>query len=127
MYSKNDLKVNVDKNDLVTILQVNRAKHASDYETAKKGFRKLLVEELEGKLRAAKAGEKVELRFENQSPKSYIEEYDDVIEMLQMATNNEIELTHVQYKQWVKDEWDWKEHWSLSNIAYLSAAPDEEQ
>lgn len=126
MYSKNDLRVKVDKNDLVAKLQVNRAQHAADYEKAKKGFRKLLIEELRGKLKAAENGEKVELRFTNQTPTNNLEEYDDVIGMLEMATDTEIELTHVQYKQWVQDKWDWKEHWSMSNVAYLSAAPDEE-
>jgi hypothetical protein len=126
MYSKNDLKVSVDKGTLVAKMQVNRAQHAADYEKAKKGFRKLLIEELEEKLEDAKNGESVSLRFEANAPESHLEDYDDVIDMLHMANDGEIELSHVQFKQWVQDKWDWKEQWGFMNAVSLSAAPDEE-
>lgn len=122
MYSNNELKIKVNKDELVKTLKANRDKHSSDYDKAKQGFRKLLVVELEKKLQAAKDGKKVTLNFKNQKPTNNLNDYDDVIGMLELATDTEIELNHVQYKQYVQDEWDWKRQWSTSNVAYLSAA-----
>jgi len=107
MYSNNELKVKVDKGELLSTLKTNRQKHHDDYEKAKVGFRKLLIVELEKKLKAAKEGKKVPLTFNNQKPTNNLNDYDDVIGMLELATDTTIELSHIQYKQYIKNEWDW--------------------
>lgn len=122
MYSENKLKVNVKRDNLIFTLNKNMAKHKDDYTKAKKGFIKLLDEELTEKLEDLRAGNKVDLSFENQKPESHVDDYEDVIEMLEMSVDDTIELSHEQFKKWIKDDWDWKRHWSSSNAAYLSAA-----
>lgn len=122
MYGQNDLKIKVNKKDLLESLHRNRDKHATDYAKAKKGFVKLLEKELRNKLHDLQEGKKVELSFENEKPKSYLKDYDDVIGMLELSVDNELTLNHQQYKQYVQNEWDWTRNWSTSNVAYLSAA-----
>lgn len=122
MYSNNELEITVDKKELLKALKANRATHDAEYQKAKIGFRKLLIVELEKKLALAKDGKKVELEFKNRKPTNNLNDYDDVIGMLELATDKEIDLNHVQYKQYVKNEWDWTKQWSTSNIAYMSAA-----
>jgi hypothetical protein len=122
MYEQNDLKIKVNKNELLASLKSNREKHASDYQKAKAGFIKLLDKELEKKLQNLRDGKKIELSFDNKKPESYLKEYDDVIGMLELSVDNELTLNHQQYKQYVQNEWDWTRTWSTSNVAYLSAA-----
>ena len=122
MFGDNELKVTVNQLELLTKLKENRAKHEKEYAAAKEGFRKLLIEELEEKLADAKAGERVELSFENTKPVSHLKDYDDVIGMLEFSTEVEITINHQQYRQYVLNEWDWTRQWQTSNVAYLSAA-----
>lgn len=122
MYSEVELKVKVEKNELIKVLTENRQKHSHNYDKAKIGFRKLLIAELKSKLEAAESDKIVTLTFENHKPESHLEDYDDILGMLELATDTEIELSHIQYKQYVKDEWDWARQWSTSNATYLSAA-----
>jgi len=122
MYDKHGITVNVNKDELMKVLKVNRDKHRTEYETAKAGFRKLLERELEKKLEQVRTGKKVELRFKNQRPESHLGDYDEIIGMLELATDEAIELNHSQYRNFVQDKWEWKHSWSLSNAAYLSAA-----
>ena len=116
------LKIAVDKLVLLEILKTNREKHEKNYSKAKEGFKILLEKELKGKLDALRAGKKVRLTFKNQKPVSYLGQYDEVIGMLELATDKELVISTEQYKQYVKDDWSWKQQWSVSNMDYLSAA-----
>jgi hypothetical protein len=122
MYNDNKLRIKVNKSDLLNTLKESRKSHAAEYSKAKTGFKKLLEKELEKKLADLRSGKKVELTFQNRKPDSHINDYDEVIEMLELSTDVEIELSHQQWKQYIKNEWDWLKTWSLSNANYLSAA-----
>lgn len=122
MYDDNKLKIKVEKQNLLGILKQNRDKHEADYTKAKEGFRKLLRVELQKKLDSLDAGKKVQLTFKNTKPESHLGDYDEVIEMLELSIDSELEITHQQFKMWVKDDWNWKRMWSTSNSVYLSAA-----
>lgn len=121
-YGQNDLKINVSKQLLLDKLTANRENFKQQYEEAKNGYRKALIDELQNKLKQANNGEKVELGFENQPPKNQLSDYDDVIGMLEWSTDETVQLNHEQYKNYIDDNWDWKNHWSLSNSMYLSNA-----
>lgn len=122
MFGENEFKVTVKTTDLLETLKDNRGKHAVAYENAKKGFRILLIKELEKKLQAAKDGKKVALSFTNQKPDSHLAEYDDVIGMLELSEDPTLIINHQQYKQYIKDEWNWARSWTTSNSAYIGAA-----
>lgn len=122
MYGEHELKVNVEKDKLLEILKANREKHAKDYDYAKTGFRKLLIIELQKKLKSAKEGKKVVLIFKNQKPTNHLKDYDEIIGMLELSTDKELKLNQQQYKQYVNNEWNWVKHWSTSNSAYIGAA-----
>ena len=122
MYGQNQLKIKVPKDELLKILKENRQKHSDNYDKAKVGFRKLLIQELEKKLASANAGKKVALSFKNRKPDNNLDDYDEVIGMLELDTNNIVELDAQQYKQYVKDDWAWSGNWTASNSLYMSAA-----
>jgi hypothetical protein len=102
-------KVKVKKDELITVVEQNRAKHQVVYEKATKDYRTSLIGLIEDKLKAAKAGEDVSHRINISKPMQFMKEYDSVLAMLKMSIDTEIELTPHEFNQYVQDEWGWKE------------------
>ncbi len=118
----NKLTVNVDRIELIETLKKNRQVHKSQYQDAITGFRIELEKELKQKLKNLKAGIAFELLWDNQKPENHITDYDDVIAMLEVSVDKTVQLDHEQFKQWFKDEWDWKRSWSARNSVYTVSA-----
>jgi hypothetical protein len=118
----NGITIEVNIATLLGSLEKSRAQHVKDYAKAKKGWQKLLHTELTNKLLALENGGKLSLHIENQKPESHLDEYDEAIEMLSYAANPTIVLTTQQFRQFVKDDWDWKRHWVASTSTYIEAA-----
>lgn len=131
-----ELTITVSVDQLIKTLRTNRAKHLKEYETAKKGYLKLLRRELETKIKVldkvprnqikpstVRGGSEMDLaRIVNQKPTNYLAYYDQAIEMLEFALDETIKLDSSQYQQYVKDEWNWSANFTTSNSAYAAAA-----
>jgi hypothetical protein len=115
------ITVSINKDALLTVLRTNRNTHRQQYEKAWAGYCRMMREELEGKLERIKADKPIERYLGNTPPDDHTGDYDDVIDMLSMALGDAIELTQGQFKQYVKDDWGWKEQWTTSNTAYMQA------
>lgn len=109
----------VDKPKLLTILKENRAKHIEKYEIAKKKFREAVVAKLEEHLLLAETGMKIHLHVQLSEPTLHVEEYDNVIGLLELCKDEEIEINWQDYKSYVKDEWNWSSQFVTSTAAYL--------
>lgn len=115
-----NIEVNIDK--LVDTLKANRDQHIKDYEKAKKGWVKLLRKELVAKLDTLDNGGELKLTIENQKPETHVSDYDEVIEMLEFASSSTIDLDPQTYRQFVKDDWQWKRWWAASTATYIASA-----
>ena len=136
--------VKVSRSKLISILEENKAKHKEVVAEATEEFKRKQSElwikhsEVLQKLgtRLQTEDELVDLielqRMQSASgnfkqlpvPQDNTEEYDRVIGMLQMATENEVELTIEDYARYVEDKWDWKRSWALHNSIYTTKALD---
>lgn len=114
-----DIEITVDKAVLLNTLKENREKHGELYLKAWEGYVKLTRKELEEKLERIKNNKPIDRYLGNNPPEDHTRDYDDVIDMLEMSIGNTIELTQGQFRQYVKDDWGWKEAWTASNTAYL--------
>jgi hypothetical protein len=133
-----NLTVTVEVPVLLKKLRANREKHLKAYETAKKGYLKLLRRELETKLKVLdrqpgtgiiKGVHKVNGvseahldRIVNQKPVHFLSHYDQAIEMLEFTTDESVTLDSQQYEQYIQDNWNWKPSFTSSNVAYAAAA-----
>ena len=117
----NDIKVTVHKAELLEKLRVNRAKHTEVYDRAWEGYVRLTREELESKLDRIKSGKPIERYLGTNPPENHTGDYSDVIDMLEMSIGDEVELSQQQFRQYVKDDWGWKEEWIMSNTVYLES------
>jgi hypothetical protein len=55
-------------------------------------------------------------------PVDQTREYNKVIRMLEMSTEDVIELQEHEFSQYVLDDWGWKGQFLASNSAYSSTA-----
>ena len=122
------------KAELLEKLVANRDKHDKDFKHARKGWLEDVAIEGEKIVASAKEGElkilperatrhtrhdhpMTEILFEE--PQNHTKEYDRVISMLEMASDETIKLTDGQFREFVQDEWGWKEDWLHSNTKYM--------
>jgi len=110
--------IKVKKEELVNTLKENRLKHIKDFEEAKVAFQEDVVKELKTILRNAKNG-KIKTSIHFDEPSQHTDDYDTVIEMLEMSVDDEVYLTRNEFKQYVRDEWNWKDSFIATNSFYL--------
>ena len=118
---RDGFKVKVKVEDLLLALRENRETHHSTFERAFEGYRKMVVAALEKNLAAAKDGKKIVTVVRYQAPEDHTEEYDQVIQMLEMCEDETIEVTQEQFAQYVQDSWGWKHNFESVSTMYLQA------
>ena len=118
---RGDLTIMVSKDQLLSALKANREKHGAEYEKAKAGYLKVTMEQVGEYLHRLANGQLLERAFIPPPPEDHTGDYDDVIDMMAWSTDAEIELTQSQFRQYVKDDWGWRDQWLASNSAYMEA------
>jgi hypothetical protein len=112
----------VKKAELLKILKKNRAEHREIFEEASEAFRKEVIKVLDQRLVDAKAGKRIRLRIDLTQPMDQTEEYDQAIAMCEMSVDDEIELSHENFRNYVLDKWHWRDQFIASNRAYSAKA-----
>lgn len=112
----------VEKSKLLETLQANLERHRRIVQEARDGYIKKAREALEKRLEQLRTGKLVSLAFSLTPPADYSEVYRNSIEMLQWNTEERIELEADEFRQLVRDEWDWTEHFLHSNRTYSVTA-----
>jgi hypothetical protein len=116
--------IKVKKQKLLNILRKNRTAHRKIFLEAQEGFKKAVIEQLEKRLEAARKGQRVDLYIRLNEPVDQTKDYDRAIGMLEMDDNTVILLTELDYKQYVLDDWTWKDQFLHSNAFYSKTASD---
>lgn len=116
------LNITVDKDQLLEKLRANREEHREAFRLAMQGYLTAQKIELQKLLAQLEAGEEIDRYLRETPPEDHTKSYDEAIDMLEWATGNEVELTHAQFVQYVRDEWGWKGNWEVSNSAYITSA-----
>lgn len=114
----NNLKF--DKAKLLEIIKKNREEHRAIFEEAYEGFYKALVNQLNKMKKAALAKEKVGMYIGLTEPVDMTSEYDEVIQMLELTTDDSITLDQRQFKNYILDEWNWKGQFITANSIYAN-------
>lgn len=114
--------ITVNKQDLIVVLKENRDQHHEEYKEAYAGYKQLCIEALEERLGEIKNGEKINMYFTdlNSEPEDHTEDYQNVIDMLEVGQDTEIKLTIGDYMKYYKNDWDWRRHWGMSNASYIN-------
>ncbi len=116
------MRVTVNTADVLKKIEANREEHAQIIAEARVGFRVKAKELLEQQL-VLLADEKLsKLDVQLAPPRSYVSEYDTIIEMLRMHTPETIELSADEVRMFVQDNWDWTEEFLKNASTYSIAA-----
>lgn len=107
---------------LLESIKKNRNEHRIVFLEAQEGYRKLIIKELDERLADAKAGRKIDRYVGATPPSDHTRDYDRVVNMLEMCTEAEVELSEQEFGQYVMDQWEWKARFLHSNSAYSATA-----
>jgi len=108
------------KDKVLEKLRTNKSKHVAEYDLAMKEYWKALESKLESMIERARSH-----KFDNNDfhirlgvPQNHEEQYDTNIEMLEMTSETEITLTEVEFRQFIRDEWDWMGDFKATVASY---------
>lgn len=125
MYNSNiRMTTKVNKQKLLETLRANLAKHADVVQEAREGYVQKAKEVLEKRLDQIKRGEVVGLQFTLNPPSDHSEVYKNSICMLEWHTGEEVELEADEFRQLVRDEWDWTGSFYNSTAPFSKKALD---
>jgi hypothetical protein len=104
-----NVEVTVKRTDLIERLTISRQKHEEEFQQAIALWRQDLAEVIKNIDIENINYYPQELEdMESECPDSYTQTYDDIIEMFNMAVKDEIILDSKAFRNFCKDEWDWK-------------------
>lgn len=112
-------QVKVKKRDLQSRIQNNRDNHREVYERAIEGYRRTVIDWFNENVDKAKAGKAFETFFSLPKPEDHTRDYDRVLDMLMMSTDEEIMLSSSEFAQYVRDDWGWKQEFSTTSANYV--------
>lgn len=104
-----NVEVTVKKTELIERLIKNREKHKNEFQQAIALWQHDLAEAIKNidiKNQNYYPQELEEL--EGSCPDSYIDAYDDIIEMFKMGVKEEVLLDSQAFRNYCRDDWDWK-------------------
>ncbi len=110
--------ITVEKTKLIEALRKNREAHRKIFLEAQDGYRAAAIAEFEKRLRAMRDGKKFSVTVHLVAPMDQTKDYDRAIAMLEMSENAMIELSELDFRCYVMDEWSWKHQFNTSNRGY---------
>jgi hypothetical protein len=113
--------ITANKNELLAILQTNRAKHREVFEAACDGYQKQARAWLEENLRLVKAGKRPGLTFGHFPPQDHTRDYDRVIRALGLHTEDTYVMDDRDVAQYVMDDFSWKRQFLDTSNTYAAA------
>jgi hypothetical protein len=109
--------VTINKIRLTQVVKKNRDNHRSEFEKAIEQYREALTTYLNEQIDEVKQGKVIEHFIKLPQPEDHTSSYDQVLEMLDMSVDDTIELTFIEFSQYVRDDWGWKQNFSDSSTA----------
>lgn len=103
-------------------LRENREKHAKIVAESRAGYVEKAKLALLSKLDDLKKGKVAALSFSLRPPADHTREYDTLIEMLELHTDQTIALNADEVRQFMLDQWDWTSDFLHQNAFYSGTA-----
>ena len=114
--------VKVRKNELLTKVTANRAKHIDEFKTAHEVWVEQTIAAHKQVIKNLKEIGKIGIANFGVEPTSQEDSYNTAIAMLNMSVEDEISLTLQEFKQYVMDEWNWSQSFKSITSNYTSSS-----
>jgi hypothetical protein len=112
--------IKANKADLIAQIQKNRDAHREVFLKAHKAYGEALDKALEARLSAHRRGEHITLYFDLPEPEDHTKDYDVVLGMLNLSVDDQLVITDDQYRQFMLDDWGWKQVFEGTVSRYTS-------
>ena len=103
--------ITVKTDDLLVKLQENKNLHVTEYKNLTALYRKSLIEKFNDTLELLDTENvdvyDIELHFGLPIPQDHSNDYDNAIAMLEMTTQEEIQLSESDFMKFVRNQWNW--------------------
>lgn len=106
------------KSKLVEQIKKNKESHIKAYAKAVKAYKQEALKQLAEQTKLAKTGN-LEIKLVLTSPVNLVEHYDDLVEMFEVDTRDEIMLSQQEYNEYYKDKTEVNRHAMFANSLYL--------
>ena len=110
--------VNVKRADLLEKLRANKETFIEEYKEALSDFNAKVIRELQQNLKKAKKGQLKEVRINLVPPTDHTDDYQEVIDMMEVSVDEVINLDSESFKAYYKNEWNWTSHFKTLNSSY---------
>jgi len=111
--------ITVNKRILLDKLVANRAIHNAEYEELMIDYNDKAIVDLQILLDKAKLRPvNVESCIRLDKPKSYDNEYETIIGMLEIANETTFELDRSNYEKYILNKWDWSNSFAQTKMSY---------
>lgn len=106
------------KSKLIDQIKKNKEAHIKAYAKAVKAYKLEALKQLAEQTKLAKSGH-LTIKLALTSPVGLVEHYDELIEMFEIDTRDELTLSQQEYNEYYKDKTEATRHAMLSNAMYL--------
>lgn len=116
------MKLNVERSALLDTLTTNRGAHRAIFEEAVEGYKAEAVKQLNDYIERIKSGSLKRVYVSLPQPEEHTHDYDRVIGLILLSTDDQIPLTDQEYENYVLDDWAWKRQFITTNSVYSMTA-----
>jgi len=124
-------EIPVDKIRLVNTLKLNKDVHAREYFESMTGYKEAVlldlqkqIKKLEGWVERVKSSEPVgiskEVPANCRRPENHTGDYEEIIDLMNWTTEEEIKLSTTDFNAYVRDNWDWQAIFKSTHSTYNS-------
>jgi len=110
--------IKVKKEQLISQIKENKAKHIEEYEKAVVAYKEEALKQLE-KLTSKVNDGGLNIKLDLITPVNNSDNYEKIIEMFEWEVEDKVELTQSEFKEYVQDEFDFAIRAKMSNTAYF--------
>ncbi len=111
-------KIRVRKEELLGVLNENRAQHRTLFQQALDGYKQRAVGLLEDHIRRIQNGKVEQVQVYLPAPEDHTRDYDRAIRMVEMSVEDEIVLSEKDFQMYVQDDWSWKREFTATVATY---------
>jgi len=123
-------KITVNKNKLIEIIKNNRSRHIEEYKESWIGYKssyelylKKLSIHIQRELDSVRknlytTGVNLDFYFKDPEPVSHEEDYNSIISMLELHSEDTVELSFKDHELYVRDNWAWKKEFVRTSSLY---------
>ncbi len=121
---KNNIQMTttVERLKLLDAVRTNYERHKQIVEEAWAGYWKRAEEELARRLAAVREGKEPDIVIRLDRPVDHTEVYENSIAMLEWSTDEFVVLEADEFRQLVRDQWEFTDHFYATNSGYSATA-----